>query len=83
MKFFLSQEFLLYFLIIFHVTKAATHWIVTEDGKIHTQEDSMFQMRLPYDLMSFLQQEKRADMFQQIKTQLLVQKEEIESDSLN
>lgn len=45
------------------------------------QEDSMFQMRLPYDLMSFLQQEKRADMFQQIKTQLLVQKEEIESDS--
>ncbi|UXI16596.1 paired mesoderm homeobox protein 2B-like [Sarcoptes scabiei] len=83
MKFFLSQEFLLYFLIIFHVTKAATHWIVTEDGKIHTQEDSMFQMRLPYDLMSFLQQEKRADMFQQIKTQLLVQKEEIESDSFD
>ena len=41
----------------------------------------MFQMRRPYDLMSLLQQEKRADLFSQIKSQLLVQKHEIETDS--
>lgn len=38
-------------------------------------------MRRPYDLMSFLQQEKRADVFSKIKTQLLAQKEEIESEN--
>lgn len=34
---YVNQCFFTYFLIIFHATKASTHWIVTEDGKIHTQ----------------------------------------------
>lgn len=38
-------------------------------------------MRRPYDLMSFLQQENRADKFSSIKNQLMMQKEEIESES--
>lgn len=45
------------------------------------QEDSIFQMRRPYDLMSLLQQEKRAEVFAKIKTQLMAQKEEIESEN--
>lgn len=70
-----------YFLVIFHVSQASTHWMVTEDGKIHTQDDSLFQMRRPYDLMAFLQQEKRAEVFGKIKSQLIVQKEGIETES--
>ncbi|CAG2173822.1 unnamed protein product [Oppiella nova] len=70
-----------YLLIVFHASKAATHWVVTEDGKLQTQDDSVYQLRRPYDLMSLLHQEKRADMLATIKNQLIQQKEEIESDS--
>ncbi|KAH7642607.1 LOW QUALITY PROTEIN: tetratricopeptide repeat protein 17 [Dermatophagoides farinae] len=80
---YVNQCFFTYFLIIFHATKASTHWIVTEDGKIHTQDDSIFQMRRPYDLMSLLQQEKRAKVFAKIKAQLMAQKEEIESENFD
>ena len=38
-------------------------------------------MRRPYDLMSLLQQEKRAKVFAKIKAQLMAQKEEIESEN--
>lgn len=64
------------------ITRAASHWVVTEDGKkIQAQDDSAFQMRRPYDLMSFLEQEKRAETFMEIKSQLIALKEEIETDS--
>jgi hypothetical protein len=41
----------------------------------------VFQLRRPYDLMSLLHQENRAQMLSTIKNQLIAQKEEIESDS--
>lgn len=64
--------------------RAASHWVVTEDGKrIQAQDDSAFQMRRPYDLMAFLEQEKRAETFKTIKNQLIALKREIETDSMN
>ncbi|CAG2111950.1 unnamed protein product [Medioppia subpectinata] len=48
---------------------------------IVVKDDSVFQLRRPYDLMSLLHQEKRADKLAAIKNQLIQQKEEIESDS--
>jgi len=63
----------------FHSIKAATHWIVTEDGKIQTQDGSVFSLRRPYDLVALLEQEKRADALKTIKKQLLVQKKFIEA----
>ena len=62
-------------------TKAATHWVVTEDGKIHTQDDSVFTLRRPYDLVSLLEQEKRAEKLKTIKSQLIDQKRNIEASS--
>ncbi|RWS11143.1 Tetratricopeptide repeat protein 17-like protein [Dinothrombium tinctorium] len=62
-------------------TKGATHWVVTEDGKIHTQDDSVFTLRRPYDLVSLLEQEKRAEALKRIKTQLMAQKETIEASA--
>ena len=37
----------------------ATHWLVTETGKVEAQPDSIFHMRQPYDLVSFIHQEQR------------------------
>ncbi|XP_054158447.1 tetratricopeptide repeat protein 17-like [Oppia nitens] len=76
-----NRLILWYLLIIIHASKAATHWVVTEDGKLQTQDDSVYQLRRPYDLMSLLHQERRADMLATIKNQLIAQKEEIESDT--
>lgn len=69
-------------LVVFgHLAKAATHWVVTEDGKLHTQDDSVFSLRRPYDLVSLLEQEKRAEKLKQIKDDLLMQKQQIEATS--
>ena len=32
-----NRLILWYLLVVFHASRAATHWVVTEDGKIHTQ----------------------------------------------
>ncbi|KYN15443.1 Tetratricopeptide repeat protein 17 [Trachymyrmex cornetzi] len=37
---------------------ATKHWYVTENGRIQPQHDSVFDMRRPYDLLGFLEQEK-------------------------
>lgn len=60
---------------------AATHWVVTEDGKLHTQDDSVFTLRRPYDLVSLLEQEKRAEQLKKIKNDLIAQKQAIEASS--
>lgn len=39
---------------------SSTHWIVTEDGMIQGQGDSVFYLRRPYDLVALIQQEHRA-----------------------
>ncbi|KYM81213.1 Tetratricopeptide repeat protein 17 [Atta colombica] len=40
---------------------ATKHWYVTENGRIQPQHDSVFDMRRPYDLLGFLEQEKRRE----------------------
>lgn len=65
-------------LILFHKGKASTHWIVTEDGRIQAQMDSVFSLKRPYDLVALMQQEKRAILIEELKQQLMMQKEEID-----
>lgn len=52
------------------ITHAATHWVVTEDGRIETREPSYFNLRRPSDLMALLQQEKRVETYEQLQTEL-------------
>ncbi|XP_070517134.1 tetratricopeptide repeat protein 17-like isoform X4 [Cardiocondyla obscurior] len=40
---------------------AVKHWHVTENGKIQPQHDTVFDMRRSYDLLGFLEQEKRKE----------------------
>lgn len=79
----MSLIWLLSFILIVcnQLTKAATHWIVTEDGKIQTHDDSVFILRRPYDLVSLLEQEKRAEAIKLIKRQLMVAKETLEGSN--
>ncbi|XP_023223356.1 tetratricopeptide repeat protein 17-like [Centruroides sculpturatus] len=57
---------------------ASTHWVVTENGKIQAQIDSVFSLRRPYDLVALMQQEQRAILVEELKQQLMMQKEEID-----
>lgn len=59
-------------------TNASTHWVVTENGKIQAQIDSVFSLRRPYDLVALMQQEERAVLVEELKQQLMMQKEEID-----
>ncbi|XP_071035122.1 tetratricopeptide repeat protein 17 isoform X2 [Parasteatoda tepidariorum] len=65
-------------LIIFNECTALTHWIVTEDGRIQAQMDSVFSLKRPYDVVALMQQEKRAVLIEELKQQLMIQKEEID-----
>ena len=50
-------------LVQLHIAIPSSHWLVTETGKIEAQPDSIFFMKQPNDLVSFLHQEQRyADM---------------------
>lgn len=48
------------FFDIFYVSQAITHWVVTEEGRIQAQFDSVFLLKRPYDLVAFLKQEELA-----------------------
>ncbi|KAH3890152.1 hypothetical protein DPMN_014224 [Dreissena polymorpha] len=60
------------------IVKCSTHWVVTEDGKIQSQIDSVFNMKRPYDLVAFMKQEDRAAMLDKLKQELLSRKDEID-----
>ncbi|XP_054710822.1 tetratricopeptide repeat protein 17-like [Uloborus diversus] len=75
---FLMSRWFSCLLIIFHECSASTHWIVTEDGRIQAQMDSVFSLKRPYDLVALMQQEKRAVLIEELKQQLMLQKEEID-----
>ncbi|XP_073998255.1 tetratricopeptide repeat protein 17 isoform X2 [Rhodnius prolixus] len=50
-------------LVLFDVVNlsvATTHWVLTENGRIQSQVDSVFRLNRPYDLIEFLKQEERA-----------------------
>ncbi|CAL1274123.1 unnamed protein product [Larinioides sclopetarius] len=72
------SHWFIYLLIIFEECWASTHWIVTEDGRIQPQLDSVFSLKRPYDLVALMQQEKRAVLIEELKQQLMAQKEEID-----
>ncbi|XP_053384178.1 tetratricopeptide repeat protein 17-like isoform X3 [Mercenaria mercenaria] len=61
------------------LSQASTHWVVTEDGKVQSQMDSVFNMKRPYDLVAFMKQEERANMLDKLKQELLSRKVEIDS----
>ncbi|XP_058790229.1 tetratricopeptide repeat protein 17 isoform X2 [Phymastichus coffea] len=65
----------IFFFVLFELLLeiwAATHWVVTENVRIQSMPDSIFQMRRPNDLLSFLEQGNRLDsvnkLFESIKT---------------
>ncbi|XP_025087686.1 tetratricopeptide repeat protein 17-like isoform X2 [Pomacea canaliculata] len=60
------------------ITSGSTHWIVTEDGRLQSQADSVFNLRRPYDLVAFMRQEERAYMLGNLKKELLSRKSEID-----
>jgi tetratricopeptide (TPR) repeat protein len=64
----------------FPSVQASTHWMVTEDGRIQSQVDSLFNLRRPYDLVALLKQEERAVMLENLKQELLTRKEEIDKN---
>ena len=57
--------------IIFQILIAsccfATHWHVTENGRIESQEDSPFTLLRPYDLAAFLKQVNRLERLKALK----------------
>ncbi|XP_076045248.1 tetratricopeptide repeat protein 17 isoform X2 [Oratosquilla oratoria] len=55
-----------------------THWLLTEDGKIQAQMDSIFQLRRPYDFLALAQQEQRALQVESLKRDLVMQKAQID-----
>ncbi|XP_064634712.1 tetratricopeptide repeat protein 17-like isoform X2 [Lineus longissimus] len=60
--------------------QASTHWIVTEDGRIQHQLDSVLSMRRPYDLVALIKQEERAQVVEGLKHELITRKEVIDSN---
>ncbi|KAI0227091.1 Tetratricopeptide repeat protein 17 [Lamellibrachia satsuma] len=67
------------FFQVIPVIKGTTHWVVTEDGRIQAQLDSVFNLQRPYDLVALLKQEDRAHMLENLKQELLAKKDQIDS----
>ncbi|XP_048779550.1 tetratricopeptide repeat protein 17-like isoform X2 [Ostrea edulis] len=58
----------------------SSHWVVTEDGRIQAQLDTVFNMKRPYDLVAFMRQEERSGMLDKLKDELLSRKDEIDKN---
>lgn len=54
-----------------NVGAGSTHWVVTADGRVQAQADSIFNLQCPYDVMVLLNQEKRRDLAEAIRMELL------------
>ncbi len=48
--------------------------------RLYLQADSLYNLRRPYDLVALLRQEQRAVMLENLRTELLNRKEEIDRD---
>ncbi|XP_046360680.2 tetratricopeptide repeat protein 17-like isoform X1 [Haliotis rufescens] len=62
------------------LTSGFTHWVVTEDGRVQSQADSVFNLRRPYDLVEFMKQEERATTINILKKELQIRKHEIDKN---
>nr|CAI5851357.1 unnamed protein product [Callosobruchus analis] len=58
--------------------RAATHWMVTESGRIQAHRESPFNLRKPYDLVALLEQEARYEEINKLYKELIIRKEAIE-----
>ncbi|XP_062591170.1 tetratricopeptide repeat protein 17-like [Saccostrea cucullata] len=69
-------------LILHHISPSggSSHWVVTEDGRIQAQLDTVFNMKRPYDLVAFMRQEERSGMLDKLKEELLSRKDEIDKN---
>lgn len=69
-------------LILHHISPSggSSHWVVTEDGRIQAQLDTVFNMKRPYDLVAFMRQEERSGMLEKLKDELLSRKDEIDKN---
>ncbi|KAK7872505.1 hypothetical protein R5R35_014291 [Gryllus longicercus] len=76
-KFEFWKLFIALFQLILGIS-ASTHWVVTENGRIQSQLDSMFHMRRPYDLLSLLEQEKRVKAIEELHNELMTRKSSID-----
>lgn len=56
--------------LFFNTVEPSSHWVVTQEGKIQVQPQSMFEMKRPYDLMAFLEQEKRVELLESLRKEL-------------
>lgn len=45
-----------------------THWKITNDGRIESNEDSAFTLMRPYDLAAFILQTQRFDRVNELNT---------------
>ncbi|GLH04929.1 Uncharacterized protein GBIM_10584 [Gryllus bimaculatus] len=80
-KMMVKFEFWKLFIALFQLIlgiSASTHWVVTENGRIQSQLDSMFHMRRPYDLLSLLEQEKRVKAIEELHNELMTRKSSID-----
>ncbi|XP_024944685.1 tetratricopeptide repeat protein 17 isoform X3 [Cephus cinctus] len=79
-------DFLKIFLTLFEVIlgiSATTHWVVTEDGRIQSQLDSVFQLHQPYDLFTFLEQEGYRNAISALYRQMVTKKAAIDRQWAN
>ncbi|XP_043939333.1 tetratricopeptide repeat protein 17 isoform X2 [Protopterus annectens] len=67
-------------LSVFCRSRATTHWIVTEDGKIQQQVDSPVNLKHPHDLVIFMRQETTVNYLKELEKQLVAQKIHIEEN---
>ncbi|XP_018572773.1 tetratricopeptide repeat protein 17 isoform X3 [Anoplophora glabripennis] len=62
----------------FLVINGATHWVVTETGRIQAYLESPFNLRRPYDLLALLDQETRNNDINKLYSDLITRKQIIE-----
>ncbi|XP_011306782.1 tetratricopeptide repeat protein 17 [Fopius arisanus] len=65
--------FLMFFEAILGIS-ATTHWVVTENGRVQPQLESVYSMKRPYDLPAFLEQESRMDAVEVLHKKILTRK---------
>ncbi|XP_063991884.1 tetratricopeptide repeat protein 17 isoform X2 [Diachasmimorpha longicaudata] len=70
--------FLMFFEAILGIS-ATTHWVVTENGRIQPQLNSVYNMKRPYDLPAFLEQENRMNAVEALHQKMLAREVVLDS----
>eukprot|EP00794_Sanderia_malayensis_P018275 gene18275-20098_t len=59
-----------------------THWFVDQDGKIRQQTESVYNLRFPGDLITFMEQESKMKKLEVLHTELLSKKDVLQPTEL-